>query len=167
METSTKFNTVLLIIITILLGVIIWFLLGQRTPTEIVEDVPGTDVENSEDDVSTTGYIPPTPLPQPTPTPSPTPTNAPLAVQLIYKKGQTGIISQCEYKGELVYMVGMNAYDGGNTIYNDKGVAIDSVSGFSGKSENGIAEDVTDCKDIYVVTPNIWGKAGVDIYNLN
>jgi hypothetical protein len=87
-------------------------------------------------------------------------------VKELFKTYKNGSISSCIYNGSTVYVGALNANDAGSTVYDSKGKVIDTVSGMIGKSQNGIAEKLNPCIDIYVVTPNIWGKAGVNKYNL-
>jgi hypothetical protein len=90
----------------------------------------------------------------------------PSVVSTLYASYKNGVISQCVYNGAVVYSAGMNAYDGGSVVVDAEGNTIDTVLGMTGRSEHGIAENLTNCTRVYVVNPNIWGFPPVNTFNL-
>ncbi len=89
----------------------------------------------------------------------------PKVIQSLYDKYKDGSIAECLYNNHVVYSASVNAYDSGATIYDANEIGIGTVNGSDGKMDS-VAQDVKDCKDIYVVDKNIWGKKAVNIYNL-
>ncbi|MFA7192438.1 MAG: hypothetical protein WC089_04030 [Candidatus Paceibacterota bacterium] len=74
-----------------------------------------------------------------------------------------GMIEECPFEGKTYYQVSQNAYDGGNSVFDSSGNIIGGTQGFTGKPWG---TSVPNCRVIYVSSPNIWGKAGVNVYNL-
>ena len=96
----------------------------------------------------------------------PDPTPKPIVnqvLQTIFNKNKNGKIAECEYNGEIHYSTSMNAYDGGGSTFDSNGNVVGVYQGFTG-GYTGIVP--TNCKDIYVVYPNIWGLPAVNVYNL-
>lgn len=89
--------------------------------------------------------------------------SVPAMLYATYKNGQ---ISECLYNGSVVYSAGMNVYDGGGVIVDAQGNTIDTIIGMNGRSENGIAEKITNCTRTYVVEGNIWGFPAVNSLGL-
>ncbi len=90
----------------------------------------------------------------------------PSVISTLHASYKNGVISQCSYNGVVVYSAGMNVYDGGSVVVDAEGKTIDTVLGMTGRSENGIAENLTNCTRVYVVSPNIWGFPPVNTFNL-
>ena len=84
----------------------------------------------------------------------------------LYATYNNGSISECSYNGSVVYSAAMNVYDGGGVVVDAQGNTIDTIVGFTGRSENGIAEKITNCTRIYVVEGNIWGFPAVNTLGL-
>jgi hypothetical protein len=83
----------------------------------------------------------------------------------LYKSYKNGKISECYFDGELVYSAGLNAYDAGETIYNEEGKQIGTCNYAWGQTDE-ICGELEDCEIIYCVKDNIWGQPKVDKYGL-
>jgi hypothetical protein len=75
-----------------------------------------------------------------------------------YTKGE---VSRCRANGQLYYSCAHNAADGGNEIFDSTGVKIAGCYYNTG-SVSALCDQLTECVVIYRVTPNIWGKPGVE-----
>lgn len=80
-----------------------------------------------------------------------------------YRQYKNGQIAECIKDGKTYYSGAMNAYDGGGLTFDSHGKVVGEYQGFTGKY-TGI--ELENCKDIYVVEGNIWGKKPINIYNL-
>ena len=83
----------------------------------------------------------------------------------LYKTYKNGQISECDYKGEIVYSAARNAYDAGGAIYDKKGNLIGTCN-FAWGPVDSICSELQSCKPIYRVEDNIWGQPRVDKYRL-
>jgi hypothetical protein len=93
----------------------------------------------------------------PTTDPAPRPV---LAVLL--ENYQRGEISRCTHNGATVYVCARNAPDAGSEVYDTQGKRI-GVCYYSTRRVDPICTEVQGCKVIYRVSPNIWGKPGVEL----
>jgi hypothetical protein len=161
---NSKLNTVLLVILIIIASVCMWKLMDNDE--QIVDSTYETETQNNQNEVVYQEDVSeqPSPVtPKPIPTPTPAPQLSPLAtLHLQYKNGA---IAECDYNGNKVYVVSPNAYDAGGAVYNTNGIPIGPTGYFPTKPQ-GYVDNLKNCKDIYVVSPNIWGKAAVNVYNL-
>lgn len=80
----------------------------------------------------------------------------------IYKNGQ---ISECTYKGDLVYSACLNAYDAGSSIYDKNGNIIGTCN-YAWSTPDSICTQLQNYVVIYRVDNNIWGKPPVNKYEL-
>ncbi len=83
----------------------------------------------------------------------------------LYKTYKNGEISECKYKGETVFVAGLNAYDAGTVVYDKKGKKIGSCN-YGWGSVDAICTQLENCEVIYRVDKNIWGEPAVDKYGL-
>lgn len=86
-------------------------------------------------------------------------------IKKLYKTYKNGEISECKYKGETVYSGALNAYDAGNNVYDASGKQIGSCN-YAWGTVDDICGELENCKTIYRVEDNIWGRDYVDEYNL-
>jgi hypothetical protein len=91
--------------------------------------------------------------------PLPEPNQAQVQSDLIttYTRGE---IEQCQYKGQTVYRCSRNAPDAGSEVFDNTGKRIGRCY-YSTGSVDPICKDATDCKVIYRMANNIWGKPEV------
>lgn len=87
-------------------------------------------------------------------------------LEKLYKIYKEGEISECKYKGETVYTATLNAYDAGVRVYDRNGEVIGSSNYGWGDRVDTVCRQLTDCKVIYRVKDNIWGRPAVDKYGL-
>src|SRR3989338_4101391 len=166
---QNKNNTIiiiLLIILIIIAGYIAFFKNKTEnsaiyTPSnaDVLETNPVTDtdknpvVEEKTDHVVKKDNIP---VPNPTPI-------VDQVLQTIFNKYKNGMIQECLSGGQIYYSTSINAYDGGGTTYDSEGNVAGGTQGFTGKYTGVVLDS---CKNIYVVSPNIWGYPAINIYNL-
>ena len=83
-------------------------------------------------------------------------------LQKLYDEYTSGEIQRCKYQGSTIYKCSRNAPDAGSEIFNEQG---DKIGGcyYSTRQLHPACEGATDCKVIYRVAKNIWGKPGVDL----
>ncbi len=83
-------------------------------------------------------------------------------VQKLYVEYKAGQIERCTYQGETIYKCSRNAPDGGSEIFDASG---DKMGGcyYNTGALHAACEGSTDCKVIYRVAKNIWGKPGVEL----
>lgn len=86
-------------------------------------------------------------------------------VTKLYQTYKDGVISECLYEGNLVYLTSINAYDAADSIYNAKGENI-ATCNYAWGVPDKICEELGKCERIYVVEKNIWGYPPVNKYNL-
>jgi hypothetical protein len=94
--------------------------------------------------------------PDPTPTPTPT-VSVPEKLIAQYKQGE---VEQCLYRASTVYKCSRNAPDAGSEFYSADGTKLGGCYYFSG-SVDMICKESSECKTIYRVAKNIWGKPEV------
>ena len=153
---GSKINTFLLIILIILTGFLLWkmnhggsIILSTDSENDPVEMYPNTDkiiktvLEKKENKTA--------------------PVSNNSVLQNIFNQYKDGSIAECVDNGQTYYSAGMNAYDGGGQTFDSTGKVVGEYQGFTGKYTGVVPKN---CTDIYVVTPNVWGKAGVNKYNL-
>ena len=71
-----------------------------------------------------------------------------------------GEIEQCSYKGAMVYRCSRNAPDAGTEVFDNKGIRIGRCYYNTG-AVDAICKETIDCKCIYRMAGNIWGKPEV------
>jgi hypothetical protein len=71
-----------------------------------------------------------------------------------------GEIAQCQYRGAIVYKCSRNAPDAGTEIFDAYGTRIGRCYASTNQID-AICNEATDCKVIYRVAKNIWGKPEV------
>lgn len=86
-------------------------------------------------------------------------------VKKLYKIYENGEISECQHKGKTVFIAGLNAYDAGSSVYDDKGEPIGSCNWAWGNIDP-ICGEAEDCEVVYRVADNIWGQPAVDKYGI-
>ncbi len=91
------------------------------------------------------------------PLPGPTPAEVQQRLITQYERGE---IEQCLYKGATVYRCSRNAPDAGSEVFDAKGDRIGRCY-FSTNTVDPVCREATDCKVIYRVAKNIWGKPEV------
>jgi hypothetical protein len=74
-----------------------------------------------------------------------------------YKNGE---ISRCTHAGGTVYLCARNAPDAGAEVFDALGKKV-GVCYPSTRRVDPVCTEAADCKVIYRVSPNIWGKPGV------
>jgi hypothetical protein len=95
--------------------------------------------------------------------PAPTIEEAPRPVlAVLLENYQRGEISRCTHNGATVYVCARNAPDAGSEVYDTQGKRI-GVCYYSTRRVDPICTEVQGCKVIYRVSPNIWGKPGVEL----
>lgn len=102
--------------------------------------------------------------PPQTPEPPAVEVEQPNALDALAKRFENGEISKCKHQGNLVYVCGLNANDAGTEIFNEKGEKIATCNYGWGRPDQ-MCKEVTECKVIYRVAKNIWGKPAVDLIN--
>lgn len=98
---------------------------------------------------------------QPTPTTTPAPTSQEVE-QKLYNEYKAGEIQRCQYEGNTVYICSRNAPDAGSEIFDAKGEKIGGCYYNTG-AVDPICKSASDCKVIYRIARNIWGKPGVEL----
>jgi hypothetical protein len=116
--------------------------------------------------------------PKPHSTPSPTPTvdstglagtggikplpgpTAAEVQQTLVTQYERGEIEQCTYQGATVYRCSRNAPDAGSEVFDAKGTRIGRCY-YSTNTVDPVCKEATDCKVIYRIAKNIWGKPEV------
>ncbi len=91
------------------------------------------------------------------------PPRPPSAVELQYKlvtQYQRGEVEQCMHKGQVIYRCSLNAPDAGSEIYNVYGERIARCYPSTGVTDP-VCKEATECKVIYRMARNIWGKPEV------
>lgn len=112
---------------------------------------------------STPPTTPPSSVPEAATVPSPTIEEAPRPVLAkLTELYQDGEISRCTHQGQTVYVCARNAYDAGSEVFDAKGQQI-GVCYYSTRRVDPVCTEAQDCKVIYRVNPNIWGKPGVEL----
>jgi hypothetical protein len=71
-----------------------------------------------------------------------------------------GEIEQCKYNGQTVYRCSRNAPDAGSEVFDNAGTRIGRCY-YSTGAIDPICKEATDCKVIYRMAGNIWGKPEV------
>jgi hypothetical protein len=91
--------------------------------------------------------------------PLPGPTTAEVQQKLLaqYERGE---IEQCMYLGATVYRCSRNAPDAGSEVFDAKGTRIGRCY-YSTNIVDPVCKEATDCKVIYRIAKNIWGKPEV------
>lgn len=90
----------------------------------------------------------------------------PDTLQLLYTEYHDGEISECQWKGELVYVAGHNAFDAGAKVYNAEGKEIATCNWAWGPIDE-MCDSLENCEVIYRVAGNIWGTPAVDKYGIS
>lgn len=80
--------------------------------------------------------------------------------QKLYAQYMSGEIEKCLFEGVTVYKCSRNAPDAGSEIYANNGDRQGRCYYSTGQVDP-ICEKLTDCKTIYRVAKNIWGKPEV------
>ncbi len=83
----------------------------------------------------------------------------------LYNLYENGKISECEYKGETVYIAGINAYDAASKVYNSKGEVIGTCNYAFGQVDD-ICRQLKNCEVIYRCENHISGEPAVDNYGI-
>jgi len=86
-------------------------------------------------------------------------------LHLLYKTYENGKISECQYKGQLVYSAGLNWHDAGSKIYDQDGKEIAKCN-YAWGQPSSMCGELKKCETIYRVKNNIWGQPAVDKYGL-
>jgi hypothetical protein len=125
---------------------------GDSTGTTVVTDTSGTvvhtDTTKLEDTLLPTGGIKPLPV-------------TPEAVrEKLYNQYKSGEIEMCMWKGNTVYRCSRNAPDAGSEVFDHQGNKIGKCY-YSTRQVDPVCEEATECKVIYRVAKNIWGKPEV------
>lgn len=123
---------------------------GTTAVDSVKTDKPdgGTTAVDTTTDVPTGGVKPPRP---------------PAAVELQFNlvtQYERGEVEQCMYKGMTIYRCSRNAPDAGSEIYDVYGQRIARCYANTGIMDPA-CKDATDCKVIYRMANNIWGKPAV------
>ena len=90
----------------------------------------------------------------------PAPPDPKVVQQTLYDQYKNGEIEQCLFEGVTVYKCSRNAPDAGSEIYANNGDRQGRCY-YSTRQVDPICEKLTDCKTIYRVAKNIWGKPEV------
>ena len=83
----------------------------------------------------------------------------------LFSEYKDGYIKECKYEGKLIFEAGLNAYDAGAGIYDQKGTEIGRCD-YAWGSVDSICHALTDCKTVYRVENNIWNEPYINIYHL-
>lgn len=88
-----------------------------------------------------------------------------IVLKELYFQFKDGEIIQAKYKGETVYLTGLNLYDAGTSLYDQNGNIIGGCN-YAYSLLDPICYELTDVKDIYRCKNHITGKPAVDRYKL-
>jgi hypothetical protein len=83
----------------------------------------------------------------------------------LYSQYKDGEIDQATYKGETVYVTGINAYDSSTSIYDKNGNVIGGCD-YSYGLIDPICYDLGELKAIYRCENHLSGKPPVDLFKL-
>lgn len=84
----------------------------------------------------------------------------------LYNRYKDGDITECKFKGELVYIAGINAYDAGSAVFDKDGSKIGECNYAWGPVDR-VCTQLQDCEVIYRCDNHITGKPPVDKYGLS
>lgn len=80
--------------------------------------------------------------------------------QKLHAQYQNGEIDKCMWKDKATYRCSRNAPDAGSEVYDHQGNRIGRCY-YSTRQVDALCEELMDCKTIYRVAKNIWGKPEV------
>jgi hypothetical protein len=119
-----------------------------NTDNDTTATTNGDTTGNGEDTLLPTGGIKPLPV-------------DPKAVrEKLYNQYKNGEIEQCMYQEKTVYRCSRNAPDAGSEVYDHQGNQMGKCY-YSTRQVDPVCKEATDCKVIYRVAKNIWGKPEV------
>lgn len=89
----------------------------------------------------------------------------PVGIQKVFDENQPGEIYECMYEGKTVFYIQDNAVDVSTLYFDEAGNHIGTCNFQIGRTD-AICEGATDCKAVFRVGDNVWGKEVVNIYGL-
>ncbi len=86
-------------------------------------------------------------------------------IKKLYEEYSFGQIEACTFNNQKVYHAGINAFDAGSKVYDEKGNTI-ATCNFATRMVDEACEKLEDCETIYRCENHISGNPPVDKYNL-